>query len=341
MLGALGAGALQLLQLAPGGGPHVLGGTRLLQAQPVVGDHVVVALAQLRADGLHLAAQDSFTLGLVDALGHAPVDLGAHGHVGQHVLGPGQHLLQAGLDVDGLEHLDLLLQAQLGQVQGGVGHGTGIGDPPQALGQAAGTPVLEDGLDDGPVLAGQLPASLTHRRPAGLGLPHRLGRDPQAVTVAADTGADGRSLQAPHHDGAVATGQPAHVFDLGHGAHPGVVAVQLGHQQQPARVALRRLDRRTGLGGLQHDVDDHGGTDRRRWPLVSGEGLGVRHACCNDEGLGVRHTCCNDDYRSTIPPGGPTTLATPSTYGYRWMALVSRNSSRPAAPSSRPLPDCL
>jgi hypothetical protein len=86
--------------------------------------------------------------------------------------------------------------------------------------------VLQDGLDHGPVLPGQLPGPL-----AGLGLVDRLGRDPQPVALAADAGADDGPLQAPYHHGTVPAGQLTHVLDLGHGPHPGVVPLQLGDQQ--------------------------------------------------------------------------------------------------------------
>ena len=68
--------------------------------------------------------------------------------------------LQALLDVDRLEDLDLLLERQVGRVAAGVGDRAGVGDPAEELGDAGHAARLDDVLDDGAVLAGELRGAL-------------------------------------------------------------------------------------------------------------------------------------------------------------------------------------
>ena len=130
---------------------------------------VVVALAQLLADGVHLAAQQHLALLLVDAFGHLVADAVLQLQVGQRLPGPRQRQLEARFDVDRLEQLDTLLQLEIGRVRGHVGQLTGRVDAREDVADAARAAVLEDRLDDGAVLLGQLPGacrSAPGRRPA-------------------------------------------------------------------------------------------------------------------------------------------------------------------------------
>ena len=54
--------------------------------------------------------------------------------VGQRVAGPAEHQAQSGLDVDGLEDLDLLGEREVGGVAGDVGETSGLGDLAQLRG---------------------------------------------------------------------------------------------------------------------------------------------------------------------------------------------------------------
>ena len=117
-LGALVAGALELVDLALDRSPDVLGQVTRLELGPVVVGVVVglVAreLSQLLADGLELAAQEELALRLLHAFLDVGLDLLAQGQVGQRVAGPTQHQAQPCLDVERLEHLDLLAQREVG-----------------------------------------------------------------------------------------------------------------------------------------------------------------------------------------------------------------------------------
>ena len=94
-------------------------------------------------------------------------------------------------------------------------------------------------------------------RSVGVGVVHQLGLDPQGV-------ARRRPRRHPPGPGARpgstraggAVGQRAAVLDAGHGAHPGVAAVDAGHQQQAARRSRPRRPR-PGLVGLEGDGDHH------------------------------------------------------------------------------------
>ena len=118
-----------------------------------------------------------------------------------------------GLDVDGLEDLQLLGGAQVGRVPGHVGDPRGPAHVAQCFRHGPGTPAEQDVLQHGPVLTGQLDHGRRLRRfvdvfdlyPQGLaGAGH--GTAQQGATLTADG------------DGGGAAGQFAHVDDLGH--HP-------------------------------------------------------------------------------------------------------------------------
>ena len=118
-LGALVAGALELVDLALDGRAHVLGQVARLELGPVVvGVGLVVAaqLAELLADRLELAAQQELALGLLHALFDVGLDPLAQREVGQRVAGPAEDEAQPRLDVERLEDLDLLGQREVGRV---------------------------------------------------------------------------------------------------------------------------------------------------------------------------------------------------------------------------------
>jgi hypothetical protein len=110
VLGALPAGALELVQLLLDRGPHGLGRTALVEPAAVLADDVVVALAQLPPDGLHLPPEHGLPLGLVEALHDVAVDVLSDRQLGQGVPSPLEDQSQPLLDVDRLQDGDLLLQ---------------------------------------------------------------------------------------------------------------------------------------------------------------------------------------------------------------------------------------
>ena len=101
VLRALLACPLQAPKLALDGGLDGLRGVDIGQPSAValVG-LVAVALTQLLADGGQLLAQDVLPLAAVQVLGHVLADALLDRQLGQGLLGPGQDLAQAGLDVD-------------------------------------------------------------------------------------------------------------------------------------------------------------------------------------------------------------------------------------------------
>ena len=291
VLGALLAGALEPVQLLVDRLADVLGHVLAGELGPVLLDDVlaVADLAQLLADGGHLLAQQELALGLLHALVDVVVDALLQGEVGQDVVHPGQHLLQALLDVDGLQDLDLLLEGELGGVAGGVGHLAGVGDAPQVLGEAAGALLVEDGLDDGPVLTSQLVGAGGRRAGRRWGRPAPAGRFHRCAHAGADRGPlDAADDQAPE-----AAGQVARVLDLADGARAGVLAVDEGHEEEPAVAPLGRGHRGLGLVGVGRQGDDHprqdhaggeghqgesGGLQLRHWPTSDLEG--ASYATC-------------------------------------------------------------
>jgi hypothetical protein len=286
VLGALLAGPLQPADLALDRGADRLGHLALLDLPAVGVEHAVavLVLAELLADGGELLAEDELALGLLHALGDVLADAVLQLDLGEGVAGPGEDLLQPLLDVDGLQHLDLLLEGEVGGVDGGVGDLAGVGHAAQQLGDLLGAAGLQDVLHHRAVLARELEGPV-----AGGGVVDLLDLDPGGAAGAGHAGADARPAQAAHDDRELAVGQLAGVLDLGHRAHAGVAAVDPRHEQELAagvvggaggRARLRRLE---GCGhdhAGEHDPAGQGqegkGLGRQLWHLVSRSKV-VRH----------------------------------------------------------------
>ena len=156
VLGALLAGPLETVQLALDLRAHVLGHPRVLEARAVAGGDVVAALTELLLDRLELLAQQEVTLGLLHALVDLGANLLAHRRVGEDVLGPPDQAGEALLDVERLQHLELLLDAEVRRVPGEVGQVAGMANRPDGLDRAARAAQLKEVLDERAVLARQL-----------------------------------------------------------------------------------------------------------------------------------------------------------------------------------------
>ena len=116
-LRALVAGALELVDLALDGLADMLGKVTRLELGPIVVGVGVVAVAQLAellADRIELAAQQELALRLLHALFDVGLDLLAQREVGERVAGPAEDEAEPRLDVERLEHLDLLRQREVG-----------------------------------------------------------------------------------------------------------------------------------------------------------------------------------------------------------------------------------
>src|SRR5829696_5931534 len=297
VLGVLLAGPLQAADLPLDRLADGLGHLALLDLGPVGVDRAlaVLALAELLADGGQLLAQDELALALLHPLGHVLADAVLELDLAQGVPAPGEHLLEALLDVDRLQHLDLLLERQVRGVDGGVGDLAGVGDAPQQLGDLGGAAGLEDVLDHGPVLAGKLHGPLGGRR-----VVDRLDLDPGGGPGAGHAGPDAGPVQAAPDHRQLPVGQLAGVLDLGDGADGGVAAVDLGDEQQVAAGVTGGAGRRTRLGRLQGGGDDHSRQHDPAGQGQEGEGLDreLGHAFSRSKGC---DTLINTRPRPHIP----------------------------------------
>ena len=262
VLGRLLGGALQPAQLVIGLLADLLGHAGLGDLLAVLLDHrlAVLALAELLANGLHLLAQDELALGLVQVLLDVLADAVLDGDLGQGLLGPGQDLFQAPLDVEGLQQLDPLLHGQVRRVAGGIGQGRGVGDATEHLGHLRDPAGLDDVLHRGPVVASQLAgAGRVRVLLVGLG-----DLDPGGVAGPGHPGADHGPVQGPDDQGLHTVLELPGVLDGGHHAHGGVAALQAGDQQEEVARLARGGHGRPGLGRFQGQRDNH---PRQHHPL--------------------------------------------------------------------------
>ena len=193
-LGALLIGALELVDLALDRHPDMFGEVALGQLGPVVIGVGLVALApaelsQLLAYGFELTAEKELALRLLHALLDVRLDPLTQREIGQGVTRPAEDQPQPRLDVDRLEHLDLLGQREVGRVARHVGQPARLGDVAQLRGNPAGTPAEQDVLEDRPVLPSQFSGG--RRR---LALVERLSLDPQRRPCTGHSGTDGGAL---------------------------------------------------------------------------------------------------------------------------------------------------
>ena len=247
----------------------VLGHAGVVDLLAVLLDDVLLAvLAELLADRAHLLAQQELALALLHALADVGADLVLQLQVGEHVLRPAQDQLEARLDVERLQHLDLLLDREVGRVAGGVGHGAGLRDAAQELGDGGDAARLDDVLDHRPVLAGELRLSFGRRA-----VERRLDLDPRGLAGPGHAQADGGTVQAADHERLGAVAQAADVLDLRDGADPGVAVVHARDEQQLA--AVGGVDGRAGLVGFDREGHDHPGEHDPGGQREEGEDLGI------------------------------------------------------------------
>ena len=188
VLRALLAGPLETVQLALDLGADVLGHAGALEASPVTGRDVVAAFAELLLDRLELLAQQEVSLGLLHPLVDLGANLLAHRRVSEHVLGPADEPGESLLDVERLEHLDLLLDAEVGRVSGQIGEVARMPNGADRLDGAAGATQLEEVLDEGAIFTRQLARCV-----GGVAVGEWLDLDPERPTdvglAATETGA--------------------------------------------------------------------------------------------------------------------------------------------------------
>ena len=156
VLGVLLGGPLQAVDLTLDLGPHGVGHTGLEHALAVGRNDVAATLVELLFDGLELLAEQKLTLGLLHAFGDIAADLLLQRGVGQDRLVPVDQLCQPLLDVQRLEHLELLVGAEVRRVAGHVGQVARSLGAAKELHQLRDAPRLEQALDHGAILARQL-----------------------------------------------------------------------------------------------------------------------------------------------------------------------------------------
>ena len=223
-------GELALGLLADG-----LGQLGLLELAPVLVDDGRVVLAELLADRLHLAAEDVLALLLRGALLDVVADAPAHLHLGEPLALQLDRHREPVLDVERLEELDLLLEAEVGRVADGVGERAGIADRADEGRDAAVVAAqLEDLLDDRAVLA----LELARARVGLVAVGALLDLDAQDSLRVGLGGADDAAVQAVQRDRAAAARQPHAVGHLGDRADARVVVFVARDEQH----ALLRPD---------------------------------------------------------------------------------------------------
>ena len=121
---------------------HAGGLERVDALAVVVGGLAVVLVAELLADGVHLAAEDVLALLLVEAVADLVADLLGELALGEGLLGPPEHEAHPLGDVDRLEQLDLALERQLRPPADQVGQAAGVVGVDRAQ-DAAHLPVAE------------------------------------------------------------------------------------------------------------------------------------------------------------------------------------------------------
>ena len=153
--------------------------------------------------------------GLLHALLDIGLDALPQGQVGQRsrATRPSTES-QAGLHVEGLQHLHLLGQGEVGRVPGHVGHRPGSVTSRQPLGEPSRAAAQQDVLHHRAVLAGQLDGLL-----GGRAFGDGLDLDPQGVPGAGHRGAQTGPLHPTHRHRRHAAGQLTGLHHLGHHTH--------------------------------------------------------------------------------------------------------------------------
>ena len=211
-----------------------LGHVRVGDLGAVLLDDRLVVLAELLPDRVHLLPEEVLALLLL----HPGVDVLADALADQHRREPLALVRERELeplgDVDGLEQLDLLLEAQVGRVAGGVGQGAGVADrADERLDATVVAAQLEDLLHDGAVLGLELARPLVRGRGIGT-LLHLDEQAPGRVGLGRTRDAAVQPLERDRDGPARQPDAVGHACDRAHG---GVLALVLGDEQDALFVA--------------------------------------------------------------------------------------------------------
>ena len=272
-----------------------------------------LVLAELLLDRLELLAQDVLALLLlhpgVDVLADALTNL----HQRQALALEGERELESLRDVDGLEHLHLLLERQVGRVARRVGQRAGIRDGTNEGSNAAVVSAqLEDLLDNGAILGFERADGFPGRLLVGA----LVGLDEEAAAGVGLGRAGNCPVEAVQRHRSAATRQADGVGDLGHGADLRVLAVVLGHEQHALFVTDVDRQRHVHIGEDDDVVEGDEQKLAHCWFTLLGS--------CTDSG----HTRTNYKNCTCIPTRGRARIR-------RGRRQPLRNAYKPlAAPQS-------
>ena len=183
----------------------------------------------------------------LDALGRVVAHLASQLEVGKHVAHPDQELPQSVSHIELFEQLDLLLEGEIGRIDGEIGEAARVVHGEYALGDPPHAPVFEDGTDDGAVLLDEALELVVQDVDLGVGL--RL--HPQRSLSIGGSGADAGTSQ-PGYDDAVVLD----VLDGGDGAHRAEPSLDPGDEEHSV-VALAGRGGHGGATLVGLDPDRH------------------------------------------------------------------------------------
>jgi hypothetical protein len=254
LLGILLAGALQAVELALDFFANGVREGRLGDLLAVLRQRVAIGLAQLLFDRGELLAQVELALALFEALVDLDANLVLQRGFGQDGASPGDQRLEPRHDVALLEDGQVLVQLQLGRIAGHIGELARMLDAAQHLTDSRCAAQVEQVLEHGAVLAGELV------RRGGqlveLGIWRRLDGHPQRA-VAFDGGAGEQAAVLTAEDRCLASvWQAAGFLDVGDGADGGQVSVDARDDDHQAVGLTGGKD--GGASALGFDGDRHG-----------------------------------------------------------------------------------
>jgi len=171
----------------------------------------------------------------------------------QDLAGPGDQLLQAQLDVERFEDLDLALERKVRRVAGEVGELAGLVDAMHHLHHLGSAAQFQQILDQGLVLAGQDVRRLRKR----IDILGRLGQHAQGGAGPAGGAADRCPVEALEDCDLHAVGQFPRILELGDGPHAGIAAANAGDEQDEALTFAGGGDSGLCLLALEWDGHHH------------------------------------------------------------------------------------
>src|SRR5207244_5923900 len=137
--------------------------SRLIDTLAIRRSDVVAALAELLLDRFELLAQQEVPLRLLHPLVDLAADLLLQRRVGEDLAGPPDEHGEPGLDVDGLQYLELLFNREVRRVARQVGQLARVARGTEELDDAWGAPALDQVLEHCPVFAGELQGATARR----------------------------------------------------------------------------------------------------------------------------------------------------------------------------------